>query len=401
MTLPAPSVPAFPYGAVYFRKSNPPPEDWERDYGVASADGMNTFRHWFLWAAIEVAPGQFDWTEYDRQLDLAARNGIKTIVAEFIQAAPEWAWHDYAHARYLDASGKPAVSAMGGSSATGGFSGLCLDNPDVQALGESFLVALAERYRVHPALAGYDVWNECNLSRAYCYCPATIERFRDWLRDKYGSLEEVGRAWYRYSFADWEQVDAPRQLGPYPQSLDWVQFRIDNAYGQLRWRVDVLRTADPQHAITAHGVAQTLTDHGPSVNDEWRSAAEVDSYGFTWIAARRGDEPWKQFHAVDLVRAGSRGKRFWHSEAQAGPLWLQPQVVGRPRDDGRIATPEDIRYWSLASFAAGATGWMCPRWRPLLDGPLAGAFGPYGNDGSRTPRSEMTSRLAKWATAEA
>ena len=25
-------LPKFPYGAVYFRKSNPPREDWERDY---------------------------------------------------------------------------------------------------------------------------------------------------------------------------------------------------------------------------------------------------------------------------------------------------------------------------------------------------------------------------------
>ncbi|MBV9171367.1 MAG: beta-galactosidase trimerization domain-containing protein, partial [Chloroflexi bacterium] len=164
-------------------------------------------------------------------------------------------------------------------------------------------------------------------------------------------------------------------------------------------RADLLRSLDPHHPVTAHGVAQTLTDHAPSANDEWRAATQVDTYGFTWIAARRGDEPWKHLQAVDLVRAGARGKNFWHAEAQAGPLWLQPQVLGRPREDGRVAKPEDIRYWSMTSFAGGATGWLCPRWRPLLDGPLFGAFGMYGMDGSRTPRSEMTSRLARWATA--
>jgi len=30
-----------PFGAVYFRKSNPPRDDWERDYGVAAADGLS------------------------------------------------------------------------------------------------------------------------------------------------------------------------------------------------------------------------------------------------------------------------------------------------------------------------------------------------------------------------
>src|SRR6266542_4289154 len=180
------TLPRFPYGAVYFRKSNPPKEDWERDYRTAAEDGMNLFRHWFLWSAIEVAPGEFDWADYDRQLDLAAQHGIKTIVAEFLSAAPEWAWRQYAHARYQDAAGRPAHSQMSGSCVTGGFPGLCLDNEDALALGEQFLTALATRYRGHAGLGGYDVWNECNISRSYCYCPATIARFREWLRAKYG-----------------------------------------------------------------------------------------------------------------------------------------------------------------------------------------------------------------------
>src|SRR5262249_26784621 len=42
---PPPSDPVFPYGAVYFRKSNPPEEDWARDHKTAADIGMNTFRH--------------------------------------------------------------------------------------------------------------------------------------------------------------------------------------------------------------------------------------------------------------------------------------------------------------------------------------------------------------------
>src|SRR5512143_4319143 len=101
-----PSIPQYPVGAVYFRKSNPPREDWERDYKTAAEDGMNIFRHWFLWSAIEVAPGVFDWEEYDKQLDLAAQNGMKTIVAEMITAAPEWAFRKYAHAMIETSEGR-------------------------------------------------------------------------------------------------------------------------------------------------------------------------------------------------------------------------------------------------------------------------------------------------------
>lgn len=64
------NLPAIAYGAVYFRKSGPPREDWERDYAQAARDGMNTFRHWFLWSAIEVAP----WAGREPHLRCAAPN---------------------------------------------------------------------------------------------------------------------------------------------------------------------------------------------------------------------------------------------------------------------------------------------------------------------------------------
>ena len=99
-------MPVFPFGAVYFRKSNPPEGDWAHDYATAAEDGMNVFRHWFLWSAIEVAPDQYDWADYDRQLDLAAEHGIQTIIAEMITAAPEWAFRHYAHARYERRNGQ-------------------------------------------------------------------------------------------------------------------------------------------------------------------------------------------------------------------------------------------------------------------------------------------------------
>src|SRR5436190_15328352 len=60
---------ARPCLAVYFRKSNPPEQDWAHDHQTAARIGMNTFRHWFMWSAIEVAPGQYHWRDYDRMMD--------------------------------------------------------------------------------------------------------------------------------------------------------------------------------------------------------------------------------------------------------------------------------------------------------------------------------------------
>ena len=396
--------PQVTYGAVYYRRSNPPRADWERDYAQAKKDGMNTFRHWFLWGSIEVAPGVFDWSEYDKHVELAAENGIGTVIAEFSESVPEWFFHNNKDYFTVDRNGAQALySGMGGSCATGGFvrGGLCMDNPGARVYAERFLRALAGHYKGHPGLFGYDIWNECNYNPNTCFCEHTQKAFREWLKRKYGSLEVLGRAWRRYSFSEWDQVQAPRFVGQYAECLDWLRFRKENYYKHFQWKVSVIESVDPDARITAHGVAGSLDYTYGDGNDDWLAASQVESYGMTWVMGRKGTEPWKQWQAVDLVRAAARGKIFWHAEMQGGPLWLQPQVIGREKADGRVATADDVRLWNLVSLAGGARGVLYLRWRALLDGPLFGAFGLYSNDGTPNDRSAAAAKIAHWANSPA
>ena len=388
------------YGAVYYRKSNPPREDWERDYAVAAEDGMTAFRHWFMWSVIQPAPDRWEWDDFDAQFDLAERNGLDTVIAELTKTAPEWVFKRLPHTRYQRRNGSPVESGMFDSSAIGGNPGVCLDNEDARELAGEFLTRLVTRYRDRASLTGYDVWNECNYEEDACYCDATANRFRQWLAAKYGGPEALGAAWGRH-VTSFEDIVPPRGGYAYGDVLDWLEFRRDNAYRLMRWRIDLIRNLDPSNSIIAHGVAATLGHASSRGADDWRAANDVDLYGMTFVPARHGDEAWRQPLALDLTRSASRGKPFWHAELQGGPLWLQPQVVGRSRDDGRIASPDDIRYWNLTSFAHGASGLFYLRWRPLLNGPLFGAFGPYGMDGERTPRSAAVADMAEWVNAPA
>jgi beta-galactosidase len=383
------------YGAVYFRKSNPPRRDWKRDHAVAAEDGLNAFRHWFMWSAIQPGPDRWDWADFDEQFDLAEANGLGTVIAELTKTAPEWVFRRLPHTRYQRRAGTAVESGMFDSSAIGGNPGVCLDNEDARELAGQFLTRLVTRYRDRSSLIGYDVWNECNYEEDVCYCDATAERFRGWLAGKYGEPSALGAAWGRY-VESFDDIVPPRGGYAYGDVLDWLEFRRDNAYRLMRWRIDLIRSLDPDHRIIAHGVAATLGHASSRGADDWRAAADVDLYGMTFVPARHGDEAWRQPLALDVTRSASRGKPFWHAELQGGPLWLQPQVVGRRRDDGRIASPEDIRYWNLASLAHGASGVFYLRWRPLLNGPLFGAFGPYGMDGERTDRSAAVADMAAW-----
>ncbi|MGV8988514.1 MAG: beta-galactosidase [Cypionkella sp.] len=399
-------LPQVPYGAVYFRKSNPPREDWARDYGVASTDGLNTFRHWFMWSAIERAPGRFDWDDCDRQLDLAAENNMATVIAEFTMAAPDWLQRKLGHTRMRTADGRPMASQLSPSVAVGGFGeglggagSLTLNAPEVHEAVMGFLTKMAERYRGHPGLLGYDVNNEMNYQPEFDHSDPTAAAFRVWLRKKYGTLDALAEVWHRYSYAEWDDIFPPRQIQPYAECLDWMTFREDNFYGHVDDKIATIRAADPEAKIISHGIAGAVTALAGHGCNDWRAAEQVEIYGYTWIAARKGNQPWRNFFGADLIRGAARGKPFWHAERQGGPLWMQPQVLGRDKDDARVATPEDIRLWSLASFAGGARGMMNLRYRPLLDGPLFGAFGSYAMDGSRTPRSEMQAKIGRWANA--
>ncbi|GHT58860.1 beta-galactosidase [Spirochaetia bacterium] len=386
-------------GAVYYRRSNPPEYDWERDYRVAREDGHTMFRHWFTWNSIHIAPDVFDFENFDKHLALAAKYGIKTIIAEHIYEAPDWLYHKYPHARLETANGSRFHSYMGHSNAIG-LTKMCLDNPEVLTEAKRFLFELAKHYRDNPGLYGYDIWNECSLydARSLCYCPATQAAFRTWLREKYNdNLDKLRNAWRRYSITNWDEVEMPRQIQPFPDTMDMVHFQNDKAQEWFKMRRDTIREADRKNFIVAHGNAKHFCDI-PACGDDFRPVEHVDIYGYTF---------WYGNHChtmlgSDMIRIASAGKEFWRAEAignsdwqdrggktGAGPLPIEEKDV--------MGNPANIRLDALESFAAGSRGFINPRWRALQEGPLFDGFGWYNLDGTRSERSDEIKKIAQWA----
>ena len=278
--------------------------------------------------------------------------------------------------------------------------GLCFDNDDVLEVAENFMKALVTRYRDHPGLGGYDVWNEQNTngSSGGCYCDGSAVKFRAWLKEKYKDLDVLARAWHRYSYRDWNDIEIPRHGQFYGDEIDWQLFRIDNAYKIMQWRIDLIRGIDPDHPVTAHAdTRKTIRDLGPGTYQAWRASAMVDGYGNSGGCNHEewSKNSWAHWLISDTTRSASGGKPFWAAEVPGGYSW---RLHGNhAMDRGRMATANDIRLHHMTHFAGGATGIFSPRWRPLLNGAFTGHFGFYDMDGSPNDRSEMVSVLAKWA----
>src|SRR5699024_330846 len=72
---------------------------------------------------------------------------------------------------------------------------------------------LAQRYGELDNLIAWHVGNEYGGA---CYCELCAAAFRRWLRDKYGSVDELNRRWYTtfwsHTFTDWAEVWPPNAL---------------------------------------------------------------------------------------------------------------------------------------------------------------------------------------------
>ena len=390
-------------GAVYFRRTAPPRGDWERDYALAADEGFNIFRHWFSWAAVEIAPGVYDWAPYDRQMELSARYGIDSIIAEMSVNYPEWLIAKYPEARRIDSKGNIKPNDMNNSTAIGGDLVLCTDHPAIAEGVAGYLRALGGHYKDMPGVYGYDVWNECSFysPERLCHCSSTQKLFREWLAAKYQTLDALNKAWLRFSFTDWSQIRLPQIPSPYPEFFDAIAFRNDNQEKWLSFCIKELRNADPNHLITAHGNGKAHRDLVTVCGDDWRYSKDVDIFGYTYWYGNDCDA----MMAGDMARSASRGKAFWRAEAVGDADWMKrsdaddltAELEGSLKD--KMSDPYNIQIDAMKSFATGASGLLNPRFRPLLDGFLFHAYGWHAPDGSVTERSEMASRIAKWCNA--
>ena len=387
------------FGAVYFRYSAPDRQDWENDYRKASEDGITHFRHWFPWAAIETAPGVFDWEPYDRLIALGNQYGIKTVIAEMTTIVPDWFFAGHQEARITNRFGQKRFNNMNDSSMAGGSQSMCMDHAAVREGTERFLKAMGEHYRGVEGIIGYDVWNECSLYSAEgrCYCEETEREFQEWLKQKYGTLENLHAVWCRHSYTDWSQIRLPRVTGPHPEFFDMIRFQNDQQERWFRWRIDVLRGADPTHKLIAHGNGKAHSDIAVCCGDDWRYAKHPDIFGYTlWYANN-----CTALMGGDMIRSAAGDREFWRAEAIGDATWEHRSDRTKPeRKKDEMASADNIRLDAMMSFVTGASACINHRYRGLNEGHLFQAYGWYAPNGDRTPRSEEIAKLAAWSNQE-
>ncbi|HIE05136.1 MAG TPA: hypothetical protein EYP61_10290 [Candidatus Latescibacteria bacterium] len=392
----------FVYGAQYYRTPNPPRGERRRDIEQMARLGFNVVKLQAHWNWINYEPDVFDFEEIEEMMDWAARNSLGVILMTSLENAPWWLAQEHPEARYMTADGRVLdLQAVGGTPA-GGWPGLCFDNEPVRKRAEDFIVRLVERFRGHPALSYWHAWEEPHMEPTsnmkaeghicnylLCCCEASLGKFRRWLRERYGDLRGLNRAWHtRYS--DWEQIRPPQNYGCYSLLMDWQRFQQENLAEIMAWRAGTIRKVDPEHPVISHLGANSVTSndvHSPYM-DDWKTARYVDIWGASVFPAWCGEE----FMSVQLTAAASaaKGKPYWCGELQADGGCSSESIFIATRPSA-----ERFAAWNWIALGHGVRGIVLWQYRPEMLGPESPGFGLCALDGSPTLRAEVASKFCK------
>ncbi len=345
----------YQFGVDYY------PEHWPKDRWATDARMMREMGIQivrlaeFSWQKFEPREGEFHFEDLDEAIDVLGQEGIDVILGTPTAAPPAWIIERDPDIQPTDWRGQQRFF--------GGRHHDCQSNPAYREHIRRYVTAFAAHYADDPHVVGWQVDNELGNSHGdLCYCAHCEKRFRVWLEKKYGTVDELNRAWgtafWSQGYASFEEVRAPKinaAWGPNPsRELDWKRFTSDLVCDFHRYQADILRAAAPEKFIT-HNMMGFCSK--PSYYDlgEQLDFAAHDQYPGGHFHARH-DEYRADFHAaeLDMIRAVKQ-KPFWIMEQQSGITgW---DVLGRAPKPGQIP------MWAMQCVAHGADTIVFFRWR--------------------------------------
>jgi len=197
------------------------PDILEEDIRLMKEANCNTMSVGiFAWASLEPEEGKYDFDWLDQVFERLHNNDIKVILATPSGARPDWMADKYPEVLRVNADRKRILF--------GGRHNHCYTSPVYREKTQEMNRKLAERYGDHPALI---LWHISNEYGGECHCDKCQEAFRDWLQKKYGTLENMNKAWWSsfwsHTYTDWSRVESPAPNGMqsiHGLKLDWKRF---------------------------------------------------------------------------------------------------------------------------------------------------------------------------------
>ncbi|MRX42200.1 beta-galactosidase [Agromyces kandeliae] len=357
---PAAARPRFQHQGIAFGCDYNPeqwePAVWREDVALMRDAGVDLVAiNVFGWAALQGPDGALDFAALDEVIELLHAAGIRVNLGTGTSSPPPWL--TARHPEIL-----PVVED-GTTRYPGGRQAWCPSSPVFRRYALALVEAVAERYGEHPAVELWHVSNELGCHNALCHCDESTLAFRRWLRARYGTIDELNRAWgtsfWSQRYTDWDEILTPRltisSRNP-GQVLDFHRFGSDELLDHYRAEADAIRRHSALPITTNFMVTAHIRDL-----DYWSWAPEMDVIANDHYLDHRLSEPRGELaFAADLTRGLAGGEPWLLMEHSTGSVNWQP--VNLAKEPGQL-----LRN-SLSHVARGADAVCFFQWRASLQG---------------------------------
>lgn len=243
-------LPAIYYGGDY----NPDqwPEDmWKEDMRLFKLAGINIVTvPVFSWAKLQPSEDVYNFQWLDKIMDLAAENDIYVCLATSTAAQPAWMSKKYPEILPVDTQGRKQTH--------GGRVNFCPNSKVYRKFSTRLARKLAERYKNHKALL---VWHIGNEYGNYCFCEHCAEEFRNWVKKRYGTIEEVNRRWnmsfWGHTLYSFDEIVPPSELNGdwwcfQGIAIDYMRFMSDSSLECYIGEYNEIKEVTPNVPITTN-----------------------------------------------------------------------------------------------------------------------------------------------------
>lgn len=140
----------------------------------------------FAWAKNQPDENTYDFKWLDEMMDKLYAERVGVCLATSMTAFPAWMTRKYPDVFQVDYNGSKRKFGIRHN--------FCPNSLNYQQFAVRRMAErLAERYKDHPALLIWHINNEYGGTGS-CYCDNCEKGFREWLKARYGTLDEVNRA---------------------------------------------------------------------------------------------------------------------------------------------------------------------------------------------------------------
>lgn len=362
------------FGACYY------PEHWDRSEWAKHARlmkeaGFNTVRMGdFAWGVMEREEGKFDFSLFDDAIDTLAKEGIKVVMCTPTAGPPKWLVNKY-DILQRDRYGR---KENWGSRREG-----CANS--VEYRNRSVIIAeeMAKHFAGNPNVIAWQIDNEfgCHAS-THCYCENCRQAFGEWLRKKYGTIENLNRKWgtvfWSLDFSSFEDIILPvynscesenAHVWSHNPSLDleYRRFASDSWIEYQKLQLDAIKK------YTDKPVTHNLMGHFSDIN-YYDLARDLDFVSWdNYPDNQWGSSEYEYVSMAHETMRGVKNKNFVVAEHQSGPCgW---DIFGGTPEPGQL------RLWTYQSLAHGGEGIIYFRFKALHYGMEQYWYGVLDHDG--------------------